>query len=100
MKVISRDEALSHPFANGKYDRKHANKDFILGFESYKEWLDSLSYKEIPETDNSNVEKKAEITPGLIAHLLEKCIENGKVSFSLCVDTDGCRINVYPLEES
>lgn len=39
---ILREEALSHPFANGKYDHKNANKDFILGHESYKEWLEAL----------------------------------------------------------
>ena len=40
--LISREEALSHPFANGKYDKENANYDFILGFESYKEWLETL----------------------------------------------------------
>ncbi len=39
---ISREEALSHPFANGKYDHEHASMDFILGHESYKEWLETL----------------------------------------------------------
>ena len=42
MELISREEALSHPFANGKYDKENANYDFILGFESYKEWLETL----------------------------------------------------------
>lgn len=35
MGYIDREQALSHPFANGKYDHDHANEDFILGFESY-----------------------------------------------------------------
>ena len=39
---IDRKQALSHPFANGKYDHEHANEDFILGFESYREWLEQL----------------------------------------------------------
>lgn len=39
---IDRKQALSHPFANGKYDHEHANEDFILGFESYREWLEGL----------------------------------------------------------
>ena len=39
---ILREEALSHPFANGKYDHKNANIDFILGCESYKEWLETF----------------------------------------------------------
>ncbi len=40
---ILREEALSHPFANGKYDHKNASIDFILGHESYKEWLETFS---------------------------------------------------------
>lgn len=40
--LISREEVLSHPFANGKYDRKNADINFILGHESYKEWLETL----------------------------------------------------------
>lgn len=40
---ILRDEALSHPFANGKYDHKNADVNFILGHESYEEWLETLS---------------------------------------------------------
>lgn len=39
---ISREAAISHPFANGQYDREHASKDFIMGYESYKEWLEAL----------------------------------------------------------
>lgn len=39
---IDREQALSHPFANGKYDHEHANEHFILGFESYREWLEQL----------------------------------------------------------
>lgn len=40
---ILREEALSHPFANGKYDHENASIDFILGHESYEEWLEALS---------------------------------------------------------
>ena len=42
MGYIDREQALSHPFANGKYDHEHANEHFILGFESYREWLERL----------------------------------------------------------
>lgn len=42
-KYILREEALSHPFANGKYDHRNADIDFILGHESYEEWLETLS---------------------------------------------------------
>lgn len=47
--LISREEALSHPFANGKYDKENANLDYILGFESYKEWLETLPTASILE---------------------------------------------------
>ena len=46
MPYIDREQALSHPFANGRYDHKHANEHFILGFEDYKEWL-----KQLPTAD-------------------------------------------------
>lgn len=46
---IRRDEALSFPFANGKYDNKHANKHFIYGCESYKEWLKGLPAADVRE---------------------------------------------------
>ena len=41
-KYILREEVLSHPFANGKYDHKNADINFILGHESYEEWLETL----------------------------------------------------------
>lgn len=44
---INRDIALSHPFANGHYDHEHANEHFILGYESYKEWMEYLPATEI-----------------------------------------------------
>lgn len=39
---ISREAALSFPFANGQYDREHADEHFINGCESYREWLEQL----------------------------------------------------------
>ena len=39
---IVKEEALSHPFANDQYDHENAKEDFILGHESYKEWLEQL----------------------------------------------------------
>lgn len=47
--LISREEALSHPFANDKYDKENVNLDYILGFESYKEWLETLPIVDIME---------------------------------------------------
>lgn len=40
--AIDRDTALSFPYANGQYDKANANEDFILGCETYKEWLEQL----------------------------------------------------------
>lgn len=48
-RYIDRELALSHPFANGKYDHKNANEDYILGFESYKEWLEQLPTADVRE---------------------------------------------------
>lgn len=52
MALINREQALSHPFANGQYDKEHADEHFILGFEDYKEWLEDLPTVEaIPKAD-------------------------------------------------
>lgn len=39
---ISREAALSMPWANGQYDHEHANEHFICGLETYKEWLEQI----------------------------------------------------------
>lgn len=39
---IDREEALAFPFANGHYDSKNAISIFILGCESYREYLESI----------------------------------------------------------
>lgn len=63
-KFISREEALSHPFANGKYDHKYASIDFILGHESYEEWLETLSAFTEQDIVKPYLEKiRAEIEP-------------------------------------
>ena len=62
MILIDREKALSHTFANGKYDHKNANRDFIRGFESYKEWLEGLP------TITINEEKEP---------VVEQCYSNG-----------------------
>lgn len=46
-KFIERETALSFPLANGKYDREHANKHFIYGCESYREWLENLPIADV-----------------------------------------------------
>ena len=48
-RYIDLNTALSFPYANGKYDKKNANTDFIKGCESYKEWLESLPAADVQE---------------------------------------------------
>ena len=51
MDYINRKDALSFPFANGKYDKENANEHFIFGCETYREWLEQLPVKRL-EDDN------------------------------------------------
>ena len=44
---IDKDAALAFPFANGNYDRKNANADFIRGCESYREYLESIPVADV-----------------------------------------------------
>ena len=44
---INKEYACSHPFANGRYDKVNANRDFIRGHESYKEWLEDIPAAEV-----------------------------------------------------
>lgn len=46
---IKREDATAHPFANGKFDHKNASMDFILGHESYREWLQTLPSADVRE---------------------------------------------------
>lgn len=49
---IGKEQALSYPFANGKYDKENANPDFIKGCESYKEWLESQPAHEVKDLED------------------------------------------------
>lgn len=42
---IERETALSYPFANGQYDKAHADPAFIRGCESYRDWLEKIPAK-------------------------------------------------------
>lgn len=46
---INKEYACSHPFANGHYDKVNANRDFIRGHESYKEWLEDIPAADVRE---------------------------------------------------
>lgn len=48
-RYIDRDIAMSHPFANGQYDKENANEHFIFGYEGYKEWLEQLPTVDVVE---------------------------------------------------
>ena len=82
-KYILREEALSHPFANGKYDHKNADINFILGHESYKEWLETLPVFTEQDIVKSVLEKiKAEIEQ-LRLHKAQFLTNDNKV----CIDS-------------
>ena len=46
---VKKEDAIAHPFANGHYDKANANRDFIRGHESYKEWLEELPVANVRE---------------------------------------------------
>ena len=50
---IDRDLALSMPWANGKYDHKHTDEQFIFGLETYKEWLETLEPADVVEVKHA-----------------------------------------------
>lgn len=71
MALINREQALSHPFANGQYDKEHADEHFIMGFEDYKEWLEDLPIVEAIPKDQYEARLKAD----MIAMLTEIQLE-------------------------
>lgn len=53
---IDHEKALAFPFANGNYDSKNANADFIRGCESYREYLESIPAADVrPVVRGENV---------------------------------------------
>ena len=46
-RYIDYDKALSFPLANGEYDKENANENFIMGCETYKEWLENQPTEEV-----------------------------------------------------
>jgi hypothetical protein len=51
---ISKELAMSMPWANGKYDKENANEHFIYGLETYKEWLKSLPIANVAEVKHAH----------------------------------------------
>lgn len=83
--LIRRSDATAHPFANGQYDRANANKDFIKGFESYKEWLENLPA--VPQTMGAaEYAKKFALMCG--AQTCDKCpfLESERFNAKACVE--------------
>ena len=66
---IDRNTALSFPYANRKYDHEHADGHFILGCESYREWLETL-----PIVKQQTGEWVTELsTNGWLKHTCSEC---------------------------
>lgn len=91
MKFIDRDQALSMPFANGMYDRKNANEDFINGCVTYKEWLENLPYTVNPTLEYAVSGCDA---TELIYNIAKMCIEHG-VDFGIHAYEDTMSFNAY-----
>ena len=92
MALIDREQALSHPFANGQYDKEHADEHFIMGFEDYKEWLEDLPTVDvIPKADYEN-RLKADLEAILVDLQLE--IEEQKFDNHIDKDTWNSAISV------
>ena len=86
---IDKQVALSFPFANGKYDKVHANEDFILGCESYKEWLENLPAVDAVPVRRGRWEQHTEIGWGstwLCSECGEKTVESimGEPRYKYC----------------
>lgn len=89
MTLIDRERALSHPFANEQYDKKHADEHFIMGFEDYKEWLEDLPTVEAIPKDQYKVRLKAD----MVAMLEEIQLEIEELEKPHCHNAshaDGC----------
>lgn len=61
MRMIDREKALSFPLANGEYDHEHANEYFIIGCETYKEWLENLPVIEVVRCKDCRYHENEEI---------------------------------------
>ena len=90
--LISREEVLSHPFANGKYDHKNADINFILGHESYKEWLETLPVFTEQEIVKPYLEKLKEQIVGKSSteEFFDEDAFNSMYSESVSKDTAEC----------
>ena len=90
--LISREEVLSHPFANGKYDHKNADINFILGHESYKEWLETLPVFTEQEIVKPYLEKLKEQIVGksFTEEFFDEDAFNSMYSESVSKDTAEC----------
>lgn len=80
MALINREQALSHPFANGQYDKEHADEHFIMGFEDYKEWLEDLPIVEAIPKDQYEARLKADMV-AMLEELLAELKELPKACF-------------------
>ena len=97
MALIDREQALSHPFANGQYDKEHADEHFIMGFEDYKEWLEDLPTVEaIPKADIQKALKEGskDISENVLAIVRENYIPKDQYEARLKADLEAILVEL------
>ena len=78
---IDKELALSFPWANGKYDHEHADENFILGLETYKEWLETLEPTDAVEVKHGKWDcEKHIILNSTAVYIKWKCSNCGVVA--------------------
>lgn len=80
---INKDLAMSMPWANGKYDKENANEHFILGIETYKEWLESLPTADVVEVKHGHLIYHDDPFLGLTSEC-SNCHIHGMLSGNYC----------------
>ena len=84
---ISREAVLSFPFANGQYDREHADEHFIHGCESYREWIEQLPAADVVEIRHASwIEDGYYNEPCVCSYCGEPCKDTvmGKPRWNYC----------------
>ena len=79
---ILKPQALSHPLANGQYDKENTNEDFIAGYESYREWLEALPALSIETLHGimRSICKHNKIDVGINGELISTCTFNNRAT--------------------
>lgn len=84
---IDRDLALSLPWANGEYDHEHVKENsvehFIIGLETYKEWLENLPTADVVEVKHGHLIYHDDPFLGLTSEC-SNCHIHGMLSGNYC----------------